>query len=284
MFSEEFINNANKFNFKVTLPALLIKDLMNTDFKAVFDVKYFIFCFVVTLISILVIWGFAKIVIKNKSITGEFVQTAYRSSAAVLGTAFAINIYGNTGMVPLMIIGSVPLYNVFAVIVLSLESKSKGKVKIKDAVINIIKNPILIGIVIGLVLSVAEIKFPTVVNTTLDNFAKMATPLALVCIGAAFEGRKAIKLVKPTLLVAMIKLVILPVVFVPVAVACGFTGAKLVAVIIMLGAPATPSCYIMARNMGYDGVLTSGAVVLTTVMSAFTITACLFVVRYLGLV
>lgn len=284
MFSDEFINNANKFNFNVTLPALLIKDLMSTDFKAVFDLKYFFYCALVTLACILVIWGLSKIFVKDKSIVGEFVQGSYRGSAAVLGTAFAINIYGNTGMVPLMIIGSVPLYNIFAVIVLSLESKDHQKGKIKDAVIGILKNPMLISILIGLLLSIFEIKFPTIIDTTLNNFAKLASPLALVCIGAAFEGKKAIKLVKPTIVVSVIKLILQPLIFIPVAIAMGFTGAKLVALIIMLGAPTTPSCYIMAKNMGHEGVLSSGAIVLTTVMSAFTITAALFIVRFMGLV
>ena len=111
-----------------------------------------------------------------------------------------------------------------------------------------------------------------------------ATPLALVCIGAAFEDKKAIKLLNPTLVMSVIKLIIQPAIFLPIAVLMGFTGEKLVALIIMLGAPTTPSCFIMAKSMGYDGVLSSGAVVLTTIMSAFTITACLFVVRTLGFV
>lgn len=56
---------------------------------------------------------------KDKSIQGEFVQGAYRSSAAILGIAFIQNIYGTSGMAPLMIIASVPIYNVMAVVVLA---------------------------------------------------------------------------------------------------------------------------------------------------------------------
>ena len=50
---------------------------------------------------------------RDRSIRGEFIQAAYRSSAALLGIAFIQNIYGDAGMAPLMIIGSVPLYNVW---------------------------------------------------------------------------------------------------------------------------------------------------------------------------
>lgn len=284
IISEEFVKSANKFNFKVTLPAVLIRDLMNADFNHVFDGGYVLFCALATTGCFISIWIGAKLFMKNKSLVGEFVQASFRGSAAVLGSAFVLNIYGTTGMVPLMIVGSVPLFNIFSVIVLSLEAGTREEGRIKKAAINIIKNPILIGIVIGMGLSVLEVDFPKIIDTTIDNFAKMATPLALVCIGAAFEGKKAIKLIGPTAVSSVIKLIIQPAIFLPIACLLGYTGEKMIALIIMLGAPTTPSCYIMAKNMNHEGVLTSGTVVTTTVMSAFTITLCLFVVRALGLV
>lgn len=76
-------------------------------------------------------WFLARIFMKDKSIIGEFVQASYRSSAAVLGAAFILNIYSDTGMVPLMIIGAVPLYNIFAVIILTVECPEKGAVSQK---------------------------------------------------------------------------------------------------------------------------------------------------------
>ena len=92
-----------------------------TDFVSVWDTKFVLFCFAVTLLSI----GLAyvlSLLIKNKPARGEFVQAAYRSSAAILGIAYTQNIYGDAGMTPLMIIASVPLYNAMAVVVLALGS------------------------------------------------------------------------------------------------------------------------------------------------------------------
>ena len=89
----------------------------------------------------------------------------------------------------------------------------------------------------------------------------MASPLALITIGAGFEGRKAIAKIKPTIAATMIKLVVLPAIFLPIAIKLGFRDQALVALIIMLGSPTTPSSYIMAKNMGHEGVLTSSVVV-----------------------
>ncbi|MFG6380114.1 MAG: AEC family transporter [Lachnospiraceae bacterium] len=284
MFDEPFLKAADKFNFKVTLPAMLFMDLAVTDFAAVFDLKYVIYCFVVTLLCILGIWGLTKLFIKDKSISGEFVQASYRSSAAVLGMALVVNISGDSGMIPLMILGAVPLYNIFAVIILTFEGKNREEGMIKKAFADILKNPIIISIVLGFLYSMLKLSMPEVLETAINNVAKMATPLALICIGAGFEGKKAVKMIKPTLVASTIKLVLQSVVFLPLAVWLGFTGDKLLALMIMLGSPTTPSSYVMARNMGHEGVLTSSVIVMTTILSSFTITGEIFIMKQLGLV
>lgn len=284
MLNEPFIKSADRFNFKVTLPVMLFTDLACTDFVTAFDLKYVGYCFFVTLICVLAIWGFARCFMKEKSLTGEFVQASYRSSAAVLGIAFIVNICGSSGMAPLMIIGAVPLYNIFAVIILTFEGKTEGEGRIKKAFLDILKNPIIISIVLGFLYSVSGLPMPKMMNDTLENIGRMATPLALICIGAGFEGRKAVKLIRPTILASMIKLVIQPAVFLPAAIAMGFTGDKLIAAIIMLGSPTTPTCYIMSKNMGHQGVLSSSVIVMTTILSSFTITLQVFIVKYLGLI
>ena len=83
------------------------------------------------------------------------------------------------------------------------------------------------------------------------------SPLALVTIGAGFEGKKAIAKIKPSLAASMIKLMVLPAIFLPIAVKLGFRDQALVALVIMLGSPTTPSSYIMAKNMGHEGNLSA---------------------------
>ena len=92
----------------------------------------------------------------------------------------------------------------------------------------------------------------------------------------------AIEKLKPALIASIYKLLIQPAIFLPIAISMGFTKEKLIALIIMLGSPTTPSCYIMAKNMNNDGVLTSSIVVLTTLCSAITLTLWIFIVKSLG--
>ncbi|MBP3295182.1 MAG: AEC family transporter, partial [Lachnospiraceae bacterium] len=117
----------NKFVFKAALPVLVFKDLADQDFAKTWNGKFVLFCFAATSISIAVIALLSKWIVKDRAKRGEFIQSSYRSSAALLGIAFIHNIYGESasGMGPLMILGSVPLYNIFAVIVLMLTAENE---------------------------------------------------------------------------------------------------------------------------------------------------------------
>ena len=283
---EVFASKMNKFVFLVPLPVLLFEDLATVDFAEVWDMKFVLFCFGATLISI-VIAAAVSFMWKDRSIQGEFIQASYRSSAALLGIAFIQNIYGDAGMAPLMIIGSVPLYNVMAVVVLSFFQPERKKLD-RQVWINtlkgIITNPIILGIIAGLLWSALRLPMPSILEKTVSNIGAVATPMGLMAMGATFDIRKAFGKAKPAVAASVMKLVGFAALFLPLAVWLGFRREQLVAILIMLGSATTVSCYVMARNMGHEGVLTSSTVMLTTLFSAFTVTGWLYILRTLGLI
>lgn len=287
LFSEDFVKKMNQFVFKAALPVLLFQDISNANFYEVWDTKFVLFCFGVTLISISLITVLSFFIVKDHSLRGEFIQASYRSSAAILGIAFIQNIYGNAGMAPLMIIGSVPLYNAMAVVVLSLFRKGqKGidRVIMKKTAKGIITNPIILGILFGLFWSVLKLPQPVIMQKTIKNIAVLATPLGLMALGGEFDIRKAAANMKMASVCTIIKLVILPAIFLPLAISIGFTESKLIAILTMLGSATTVSSFVMAKNMGHDGTLSSSVVMITTAFSAFTLTAWLYLLKTLALI
>ncbi len=286
VFNENFVTKLNQFVFKVALPVLLFQDISTADFYEVWDGAFVFYCFGVTLFSIVFI-TLLSFLVKEHSLRGEFIQGSYRSSAAILGIAFIQNIYGNAGMAPLMIIGSVPLYNMVAVIVLSIFGEEKKKITraiLKKTCRGIITNPIIIGIVIGLIWSVFQIPQPAIMEKTVKNIAVLATPLGLMALGGGFEIKKAMAKVKLAALCTIIKLVVLPALFLPLAIRMGFTESKLIAILTMLGSATTVSSYVMAKNMGHEGTLSSSVVMMTTALSAFTLTGWLYLLKSFGLI
>lgn len=283
---DEFAAKMNRFVFQVPLPVLVFKDLATVDFTEVWDTKFVGYCFGITLLSILLAL-LISFLWKEKSIQGEFVQVSYRSSAAILGVALIQNIYGNAGMAPLMIIGSVPLYNMMAVIVLTILSPEEKKLDarvLKKAAKGIVTNPIIIGIVVGLLWSVLRIPMPAILEKTVSNVGAVATPMGLMAMGASFEFQKAFAKLKPALVATFLKLIGFCMVFLPLAIEFGFRREKLIAILVMLGSASTVSCYVMAKNMGHEGTLTSSVVMLTTIFAAFTLTMWLYILKVMGLV
>ncbi len=288
MLGEGFCKGSDRLVFRITLPSMMVIDMYDIDLASDFDGGYVLFCFLSTLISIIVLWLVAGIVMKNRSLTAEFVQGSYRSSAAVLGSAFLINIYGTTGTAaPLMILGAVPMFNAAAVVLLTIgqeERTSDGKALAKKTFTGIITNPIILGIAVGTLWNLTGLGMPVLIRKSLSTLAGLSAPLALISIGAAFEAGAALKLIKPTAVATFIKLVAMCAVFLPVAAYFGYRDQKLVALIIMLGSPATASGYVMAKAMGHRGVLAAGCIAMSTFVSAFTLTFWLWLFRMLGFI
>lgn len=286
MLDEHSTAVMNKLVFRVFLPALIFTDLAEQDFISIWDHSFVLFCAITTVISIGVSWVLS-LFDKDRDDRGEFIQASYRSAAATLGIAFMTNIYDNVAMVALMIIGSVPIYNMVAVIVLSLTApegagKKDAKALAKKTIFNVVTNPIILGIVVGLLWSIVKIPQPVIMIKSLTYLGNVASPLALIGLGASFEFKNAVEKKGPIIAIIFNKLFLFCIMFLPLAIYMGFRDEKLVSALIMLGSATTSSSFIMAKNMGHKGVISSSAVIITTLFSAFSLTLWLFVLRTLG--
>lgn len=285
LLDDSFANKMNNFVFKAALPVQLFKNLAEADFHTVWNGKIVLFCFVVSLISIGIMLG-VSFFLKDKSMRAEFTQAGYRSSQALLGAALLQNIYGSTGYLALILIGAVPLYNVAAVTLLTVMTPG-GRLNRKTllkTLKGIVTNPIILGIAAGLLWSLLRLPQPVIFQRAVSNFAATATPLGLIALGASIDLKKAVGCLKPTLVCSTFKLVIFVALFLPVAIAIGCRGELLVAMLVMLGSPTTVSCFSMARSMGHEGTISSSTVMITTIFSAFTFTAWLYLLKSLALV
>lgn len=277
----------NQLVFKFFLPAFLFIDLATEDFLAIWDTKMIVFCFLSTLLSIGIATAFS-LLSKNKAERGEIIQASYRSGAATLGIVFMTNIYEDAAMMALIIIGSVPLYNIAAAIILyitSPENQNHDEKELwKKTAKNVVTNPIIVGILFGMLWSVLKLPQPPMFLKTVTYLGNIASPLALIALGASFELPNIKEKGKETLGITILKLFFLCMIFLPIAIGLGFRQEKLVAILVMLGSATTSSSFIMAKNMGHKGVISSCAVMVTTLLSSFTMTLWLFLLRTWNLI
>jgi predicted permease len=210
---------------------------------------------------------------------------------AILGVPFAINLFGDEGghIAAMVLAIVVPVYNILAVTVLSIFDPSSSRKsllgKIFKVLFGIIKNPLIISIALGGIVCAFDITLPAFADKTINYFANASTPLALIAIGASFrfsdlKGRAGLAVCG-----AILKTIAVPLVMLYIAnTFFGFTGARLGIVLEVFGTPTAVSSYIMAKNMNSDHKLANQIVLLTTLMSAFTIFAGSFILRRLGLI
>lgn len=286
LFSQTFADQLNRYVFKVGLPVMLFRDLTDSDFFEVWDTGFVVFCFLASLASILLTALLSRL-LRQPPLRGEFIQAGYRSSVALLGAAFLENLYGNAGAASLIIIGAVPLYNAAAVAVLSLTSPDQqglSRGTLKKVAKGILTNPIILGIAVGLAWTLLRIPQPAILSKTVSSISATGTPLGLMALGACFDWKKAVGGLRAALSASALKLVVFVAIFLPIAVSLGFRDDKLVAALTMLGSPTTVSCFVMARSMGHEGTLTSSTVMLTTGLSAFTLTLWLYLLKCMALI
>ncbi|MGE4354605.1 MAG: AEC family transporter [Oscillospiraceae bacterium] len=286
MLSDDIVSALDKFSFNIAMPLLLFRDISAMDFYAEFHLSFVLFCFIVSILSFLIIWGLAVRFIPDRREAGSFAQGSVRGSIAILGVTIVTNIYGSAGVAAIMIATAVPVYNIMSVFILTF-CASEGKIsaaRIKKALVGIITNPLIIGIAAGLPVALLRITLPTPIQSAVNSLGTTATPLALLVIGASFRFEDATARLKPAVVATVIKLVLLPAAFLPIAVALGFRDAPLTSILLMLGTATAPASYIMARNIGCDAPLSANIVLLTELFFSVTLTLWLFLLKSLALI
>lgn len=294
MLNDAFNKAANAYVFKCALPANLFLSMSGMDFYREFDPVFCLFCFGATLLMFFGVWAAGWLLIRDKRLVGAFAQASARSSSAMLGVTFAVAIYGSAGMVPMMIMSAVPLFNILSVLILSfspqvdeagnLLPRQGGMAAVRQACWNVVKNPLILGIAAGIPFALLGIRIPEMLHGALRSVSGTATPVALLVVGASFSGGEAMTRWRSAAWSSFIKLFLLPAIFLPAAAVLGFRGSQMVAILIMAGSPTTVASFVMAKSMRADSVLTSNAILMSTVLSAVSITFWLYLLRSLGLI
>lgn len=310
IMSERFTKELNSFTFKVSLPVLVFGELYGENFEDTWDTGFVLFCFGITAVCILLLLLITRLF--HVSDRAEFIQASFRSSAALLGVGIVVNLYGDAGFVPLMIVGAVPLYNITAVVLLSIlrpgtepsgtagqqpaaqgtrtsETAAQKSVGLSGDVLKrtlkgIVTNPIILGIVFGFLWSVIKLPRPVIFTKAVTYVGNTATPLGLMALGGSLQFKSLGKRSGSIIVGTVFKLVAFCAMFLPLAIWLGYRNDKLLAILIMLGSPTTVSSFVMAKSMGHDGQTSAGVVMLSTLFSAFTLTGWLFVLKTWGLI
>lgn len=267
---EPTMKKVDKLIFNVFMPMLSFYNIYKTDFSKLTNVGYIVFgCGLLTLLFIASMVIVPKFV-KPMPTAAALGQAIFRTNYLIFGAAVAESIYGagNFGMVTLLGAVAVPMYNAQAAIL--LERARNGNASPKKLALAIIKNPTVIATVLGISVNLLDIVLPVLILDVVQDLAGLTTPLSFLSIGVTL---KLGAVEKKTYLVSgvLLRLVLVPMIIVPLAVLCGYRGQELCALMILFAAPTAVSSYPMAVAMGADGDFAAQMVAYTTIFCLPTI-------------
>ncbi|MBQ8331049.1 MAG: AEC family transporter [Clostridia bacterium] len=295
--NESFAKNANKLTFRAFMPVMLFLSIYGMD-PGGQDLTYVWY----VVLALLLIFGSSIpaviLLTKHNDRRGVLIQVAFRSGYSLIGIplAAALNAVGGRQAAALLAAAVIPLYNVLAVVSFSLFSKKSSGVSIKQILLGIAKNPLIIGIAAGAVaLGIRllgakhgmDIRIERIapLYQVMEYMSAMAIPMALLVLGAQFEFSAVSSLKREIVFGTVVRTVIVPTVFVGLAYLLfrnRFTPAQFACIVSVFATPAAVTIGPMAQEMGGDVNLAGQAVVWTTIASALTVFLVTFLLRLGG--
>lgn len=282
LVTEKTVDQINHLVFRVFLPTMLFYNIYKTNIEGSVRPKMLIFGVCAVLCSYLLSILIALLTLKSNAQRGAVAQASFRSNFVIFGVPVTVSLFGSekAGVTALLVSVIVPIFNALSVIV--LEVFRGQKVQLKPMLKKIVTNPLIIGAVLGLLFLFFQIRLPRLLEKTVGDIAGIATPLALIGLGASFSFSDTGLYRKPLAIGVFSKLVLSPLLFLSTAIILGFRNEELAALMVMLGAPTAVSSYTMAQQMGSDGKLAGQLVVYTSVFSVFSMFLLIFSLKQLG--
>lgn len=295
IFTADVAKVVNGMVFRVLLPAMLFYNIYNIENLAGLSLNFVWYVLAFTIGLFLIFIPIVNLLFPIKNQRGVILQSIFRSNYALVGLplAEAFDIPNGVAAAALLSAFIIPAFNILGVICLCIYNDDK-KVNIKSILLNIAKNPLIIGVCSGLIaLGIRAIFVKTnidfrlcdieAVDTILVNLKNAATPMALLALGAQFEFSAIPELKKQIGFGIALRSVIVPISALTVAYFMGiFNGAHFAAFVAMFATPVAVSTVPMCQSMGADHKLAGQLVVWTTLISSVIIFLASMILKAIG--
>ena len=289
IINDQYENISSRLVFNLALPVTMFSATAKSNMQVAIndDMWFFVVITSLMLISIGFISHFISIrLVKDRKTRGAFVQGAFRSNFVIIGYPILISLFGDEVLLPmtLMTVFLIPIVNVFSVIILTINNEEIKEIDYTKIVINIITNPLIISILLGIAFSLLQIRLPNFVENTFTHIRGLTTPLALINIGSMFVFGIKMQDHGIQLVCLSLKSIIYPLFYTTIGVLLGFRDQILGVLFIAIAAPSPPSGYVMAKIMHSDEVFSANNIVLSTALSGITIFIGITVLKYFSLI
>ena len=284
ILSLEDIPRTNMIAFRIFLPCLLFYNIYNAELSYAIRPKLILFAICgVLLVFAGAVYGAHRFE-KIQDRKGPIAQGIFRSNFVIMGIPIAQAIVGDADLSPVAILIAVivPMFNFLSVVI--LEKFRGGRVKTGEVLLEIAKNPLIIGSVLGIVFLLLRIRLPAVVEKAVSNLGSIATPLQLFLLGAFFRFSGLRRYVRPLTVVTLVKLFVTPAIMLSAAALLGIRGVEFLGLIGIFASPTAINSFTMVQQMKCgDAELAGDIVVMTSAVSIFSFFIWIYLFKSLGM-
>lgn len=274
----------NTLSVHVLLPMLVINNIYNADYSKAVSPRLLMFSVFGTLAFFILGYILIPFVTKDVRLQGAYLQNSFRSNIGIIAITLAELLMDADGLAAatIAIAMMIPIYNVLAV--LSFEVYRNRGIHLKGSLLSILKNPIIIATMIGLLLVVFRISLPASVRQSIAFLGKTGSTLALLTLGASFDFSNLRANRRRVVFGTLTRLVIVPALAMLCAVALNFRGNDLTAIFLMFSSPLATTGFTMAQVYDADAETTGQIVIASTLLSCLTFFLGIFLLKECGLI
>jgi len=273
--------------FWVLFPALLISTLVKADFSqielgAVTGVML-VMVFITTSLALAVYPILRKVWNVGKPQYTTIFQTVSRYHGFI-ALAIVLELFGPQGStaIALSFAVMVPLIQFINIVVL-VSFSDKTKFSFTNVALGVIKNPIFLSAMLGLVLNFGNVPLWKPVLTFMDLLASAALGLSLLALGAGLSLKAALNPSREMWVGVLGRLVLVPFMMGTLCWMFGVTGMTAQVLLIFAAVPAAVNGYVLAKKMGGDAELYASTLTVQTVFSFLTVPIVIWVgANYFG--
>lgn len=278
------VSQCNALVFKAFLPVLLFNNVRASSIDDLSAVKLFTFVLIATVSVFILATLFVVCIEKENKKRGVMIQGIARSNYALFGIPLVTMLFPgeDVAVASILIAIVIPVFNIASVAVLTYFGAKNASVK--NILLAIVKNPLIIGTFLGIILLSLDVSFPTAIESALTSIGSIATPFALFLLGASFEFKKIKHKIKEIIISVVGRLVVVPLVVLTIAVLLGFRDMELACIMVIVGSPTAVSSFTMAETMGGDAELASAIVVFTSTFCIITMFIAILIMKSFALI
>lgn len=279
---QEDVPRANKWAFAVLMPLMCFYNIYTSDLNSALRPKLIVFTVIAIFVIYALSFGYSLLFVKERFSRSVVIQGLFRSNFVILGLPLAAGLVpdGDIGVAAVMGAIVVPIYNVLAVI--TLEAYNGEKISARKLLLNIVRNPLILGSVAGILFLALHIQVPEILLKPVRDFGKAASPIMLFLLGAFFSFNIDTASLRRTLAVCIGRLIVVPALVFTAALLLGFRGIELVTLLAIFASPTAVASFTMADQLGGDAKLAGNIVVLTSFLSAFTLFGWSYLLKVLN--